>query len=342
MVQFPLKKYDICNQTRNKLSVLVLFLFSMTFYSFSLVISGTETYGSRSMCSVSEKWVSLAKIMSITDVFLTIFVPFGIILFTNISIYCKLMKKYRFDATPNGNTSNILVRPNEDFSTDAMYHSSRLDERVKYDHLEVRHSVNAILIYDQSRRKTVSFPKNERIMRKVKKINSYPELSSASENNKYQIEKPGKKNTQNFRIFKKFSVFTSILRRSVELKRAKMYSKTTRMLIIISITFLFLNSLMAFSKIRAVLLSLNSSSSLDQMQSSTIVQMNENYTTILNSTQMYNTTKEESSERNLNDELIERISCYFYYLNFSLNFFLYVINGSQFREILLKFTKKLR
>ena len=53
----------------------------------------------------------------------------------------------------------------------------------------------------------------------------------------------------------------------------------------------------------------------------------------------YDDQHQPDSAASLNDELIERLSCYLYYLNFSINFFLYVLNRSRFREILFGFCK---
>jgi len=52
------------------------------------------------------------------------------------------------------------------------------------------------------------------------------------------------------------------------------------------------------------------------------------------------TSSEVTLEANPIEEIIERITCYLYYLNFSLNFFLYNLNGSQFRAQLLGLFRK--
>lgn len=89
------------------------------------------------------------------------------------------------------------------------------------------------------------------------------------------------------------------------IRRFRSYSRTTRMLIIISITYILLNSLMAYSKLKHLFV-----------------------------------TESSSSLRSLNNELLERVSCYLYYLNFSINFFLYVLNKSTFRDILFDVFKR--
>lgn len=315
VVQFPLKKYDICNQSRNKLSVGFLLIFSLFFYSYTYFSSHVENR----MCTVKFAWLHVVKLMSLIDVFVTIFIPFIIILFTNISIYCKLMKKLNLGHAINRS------RKNDELSTDASYVCMKVDDKSKMEHSDAIASINTILL--SGRRKTVSSTR-ERVMGPnldIRKQVSYPELSSFNElKNEYcetNIKVPIHKKP-NFILFRKITAFTSLLRQSAELKRAKMYSKTTRMLIIISITFILLNTPMAFSRIHSVIISsLESFSGEDIFNNST------------------NSSVQMEDYAHLNYQLIERFSGYFYYLNFSVNFFLYVINGSQFREILFKFTK---
>ena len=110
-------------------------------------------------------------------------------------------------------------------------------------------------------------------------------------------------------------------RESVQLKRrSKSYSRTTRVLILISITYIVLNSLMAYSKLRLLFYPSSETNGL----------------TFENSAENYPIN--ESSD--LNDELIDRIAFYLYYLNFSINFFLYVLNKSKFRDIFCEIFKK--
>jgi hypothetical protein len=96
-----------------------------------------------------------------------------------------------------------------------------------------------------------------------------------------------------------------------QLRRSKSYSRTTRVLVLISVTYMVLNSLMAYSKLRHLFYPILDSATLDN-----------------------------SDSIDLNGELIDRIACYLYYLNFSINFFLYVLNKSKFRDILFELFKK--
>jgi hypothetical protein len=101
--------------------------------------------------------------------------------------------------------------------------------------------------------------------------------------------------------------------------RIKTYSKTTKVLFTISTTYLILHFPIAICKIWYFLKS-------NQQE----------FETPSNNT----TTSEVTLEANPIEEIIERITCYLYYLNFSLNFFLYNLNGSQFRAQLLSLFRK--
>ena len=103
--------------------------------------------------------------------------------------------------------------------------------------------------------------------------------------------------------------------------RMKKYSKTTTVLFTISTTFLILNCPIAMSKIWYII----KNSQNDVLQE--IEGENVNL-----AVQDFNTSPIE--------ELIERISCYLYYLNFSLNFLLYNLNGSKFRKAFLTMFRK--
>ena len=95
--------------------------------------------------------------------------------------------------------------------------------------------------------------------------------------------------------------------------RKKTYSKTTKVLFTISTTYLILHFPIALCKI---------------------------WYFFKNNQQDDDMTSDVALEANPIEEIIERVTCYLYYLNFSLNFFLYSLNGSQFREAILGLFKK--
>lgn len=109
-------------------------------------------------------------------------------------------------------------------------------------------------------------------------------------------------------------------------RRRQTYSRTTSILILISVTFILLNSLMAYSKLRYHFAEHDDDENEKMFNNGTT-------TTMISDEDVVDVGIRENV-RSLNDELIERISCYLYYLNFSINFFLYVLKKSKFRDIL--------
>ncbi len=105
---------------------------------------------------------------------------------------------------------------------------------------------------------------------------------------------------------------TSILDGTLKEKRLKRYFKSTRMLFAISITFLVLNSPLALCKIRYSLQAIES-----YFQSKQVSSSKPKPAGLINEAHPF-------------EEIIERVTCYLYYLNFTLNFGFYILSGSQF------------
>jgi hypothetical protein len=125
--------------------------------------------------------------------------------------------------------------------------------------------------------------------------------------------------------YKKDSNVSFLIRKSTQVKRTKEYSEATRTLFLISLVFLILNCPMAFNK--------------------TFYFLNENLiikTSVFNQEEfiIYNSTLNVTEsinhlETSESEEIFERVTCYMFYLNFSLNFFLYN-SKSKFRNIILR------
>jgi hypothetical protein len=119
------------------------------------------------------------------------------------------------------------------------------------------------------------------------------------------------------------------LRRSELRKRKRVYSKTTRMLLLISAVYLFLNAPIALAKVRFFIANMNS----DAAANATAINDDQNMTTrfdfgnISNHSDPFLQTVYANTAK---EELIERLTCYLYYLNFAINFLLYSLNGPTF------------
>nr|QVK45665.1 G protein-coupled receptor [Proales similis] len=99
-------------------------------------------------------------------------------------------------------------------------------------------------------------------------------------------------------------------------KRRKKYSRTTKMLLLISTTFLFLNFPTALVK-------------LFYFVDAVKIQ-----------TKLVNETHHEKIEIGHREELFERIACFTFYLNHSINFFLYSFNGLHLSKVIVAFFRR--
>ena len=71
-----------------------------------------------------------------------------------------------------------------------------------------------------------------------------------------------------------------------------------------------------------------------------VISSNESFGNEFNMTYSYDKEKHDKSDTDPLEEIFERISCYLYYLNFSLNFFLYSTTGSKFRNAFISMFRK--
>jgi hypothetical protein len=105
--------------------------------------------------------------------------------------------------------------------------------------------------------------------------------------------------------------------------RGRMFTVATRNLITLSLCFVFFNSLMTYSKLDSLFWAdLN----LDQQQTNGTIGEPSHTST--------------AGEDNLNTKIVDKLAFNLYYLNFSLNFFLYVLNGPEFRNTLFLVIRK--
>jgi hypothetical protein len=116
------------------------------------------------------------------------------------------------------------------------------------------------------------------------------------------------------------------------------YSKTTKMLLIISTSFFVLNSPIAGLKLWYLFKNFSQNQQQQNHMSPVIVEINSTQAYFFTNHTQSNSThnlKYSSLDANPVEEIIERITCYIYYINFALNFVLYSMYGSKFRDKLL-------
>lgn len=131
------------------------------------------------------------------------------------------------------------------------------------------------------------------------------------------------------------STNTLYFRKSLVRKRKATYFKTTKILLLISFTFLVLNFPIAYCKFRYLFISIHDYIIKFGNDDAETIRTIQNLTSSNSSL-----TLENHMEIVPFEEILERISCYFYYMNFSLNFFLYVFFSNNFRKNIIKIFKK--
>lgn len=301
VVFFPFKRYEYFSHRRNKCIISGLLILSLVLYSFSLVTSGLESDHDKSIysCVTKKDWFELVKLMAFIDTIFTMIIPFLIISISNLMIVYKLIamsKCFGCGANKNQITSNLIKNEN-----------SLLKSQFYLKKPGLKSELNSGL--DSSFYLRSSIFKNSRTI-SIDLISHQKKNSTISTND---IKKSVITNSilLNMNVMgsrsalMKANTISSMLRQSTEMKRARTYSKTTRMLLIVSTTFLILNFPIAFSKIRYYFNDYNH----------LLIDLVENETS--NSS----ASLKNELETNLNEQIIERITCYIYYLNFSLNFF---------------------
>ncbi len=110
-----------------------------------------------------------------------------------------------------------------------------------------------------------------------------------------------------------------------------MYSKTTRMLLVISTVFLVLTTPIALSKVRYF---------VGNFLGDTVDHASASHTAFDSKNGSALNPLMSEVKYTAIDELIERFSCYLYYLNFSINFLLYTFNGPKFKRALIDIFKR--
>ena len=107
------------------------------------------------------------------------------------------------------------------------------------------------------------------------------------------------------------------------IRRKKVYWRMTRILLAITTSFLILNFPFCFLKLRYFIRGFASIT-----KSSAVVQSNSNQTDYKNVTPSQSNFR-ENMDASIIDELIERVTYYIYYLNFSINFILFAFSVSK-------------
>ncbi len=278
--------------------------FSLLFYSFSIVTSGLEqTNFGTTECVTFEKWYGLVKWFVYADIMLTIVIPFLLIFLTSAVIIMKLMGAQNFFGLFNKKQQQpslglrIIFRNMSAFPGNSYTPTSTIESS--------KSNMESSVVFKN--KNSLDFRRSTLV-----NMNSF----ANNEERKSVVDNNGK------RYKLRFSAISLPIRMRLKQK----YTKTTGMLITISITFLLLNFPMAISKLKH--LTIDETASV--LNSSSVTHSSFNNTTL-------NVTPEEVDYRSrVSDIILQRLAYYLYYLNFSLNFSLYALSGSNFRSAMIR------
>lgn len=350
VVKFPMKRFIILTERRNKMVTKSLWLFSILFYSYSIFITDIQddTEIDLTYCHTTKRWLHLATVMAVFDAILTICIPMLLIIVANILICYELVRSKevvvitsRPNATPY--STNIDAASVRSGSPTVFTRQSLQSDRVN-----LKTCVQRVKIAFDNNRNSVSI-----VQEKTRSSKQIDKARSNTNSSIFFKRLPSEQSlNENFEVRRERYETSNLLARSIQLKRLKNYSKTTRTLIIISVTYILLNTLMAISKLKYLIdfnLIYDNTTTTSVEHNSTSTHLTNVYSHILfhNSTLSSNTSDALNdlvdnnelkfiSESELNTQLIERISNYLYSLNYSINFFLYVFTSSEFRKKMLK------
>ena len=307
--------------------------------------TGIRFDGNQNKCLPYNNWIGFVKFMTIADILLTMILPFLLIAIINMMIYLKLasirysvenIKKFlgrgvnKRHCNTNSHDSRVVsnIRLNTEGSTRKTNQANNFNDLL---------TIPTISHFNSNRQK---LSKESHLTESGLMVTSF---QSTLKNNSPIISRM---NLSNFKL------------------RSQSFTRTTKVLLSISTSFLVLHCPIAFCKIYSffkiqyidfmaenAVKYLNESSHVDFLQSLLFMnntsneenRFDDNYKADLLNVS-YDSKFFEKRERIyfesvLVEHLIERLFNDLYYLNFLINLFLYNLNGSKFRKSLTKMFK---
>lgn len=238
--------------------------------------------------------------LSFIDTILTFLLPFLIVLIVNVAILVKIRN---FKKTPKQSTVLVYSKScNFEFNhfPITLFNTTKSNERISA----------------SSQMKSTS-------------------LLQISTNNTLIAKNPAQNNARSSSYRLSANQLVMVRSSNFEIiRRRKIYRKMATILMMISICFLILNFLTFVSKMIYFLRGLHYQMRSNDLGSSANTTLSNSSMTI-NSEVDPNNSVVVSLRSHLDasdmDELLERVACYFYYMNFSINFIIYTMFSSKFK-----------
>lgn len=310
VVYFPFKRATV---SRKKATISVIIIISTCFYSFSLISSNLKPFENEMQCVTLGEWFELAHVFVMFDVALTMIVPFILISIFNFLIVFRLNNQSNqpFEYSANKRTRTLSIFSNE-----------QKKANWKMERLQITHKRFSILSNHFSELICLnkSITKNSPFAIKSYSTNHIIRLKASSINSL----------CSNYDTIKTIrTVKQSKLSELTKSKSKIKFKKTTCILLFISTCFLCLNMPITICKIFFFIYPNESRFEIKSMNQQ-------------NKTAQYIQIAIQAIGNNLSEKIVERLSCYIYYLNFSVNFFLYNLNLLKTKKTLLGLLASLR
>jgi hypothetical protein len=299
VVYFPFKRYDFCDKSKTIKIIIIIIVFSLIFYSYTLFTSGLDEHNT---CVTLDDWFLQVKVLVLVDIVQTMIVPFIIISIINALIMFKLMNSFKFNTRSNNRFkgSNIKNRSLQTFEVSEIeIYNSTLNEQTKQILKRQSYSINNTRHNKPSTNKETT--KTLVIIASTFLILNFPIAG-----------------TKTFYFFKSSSTSTEFIGAELLFQENKN----------IETNFSYMNDLLNWS---FASLSLSSENITNLIEISTDKLSNSN-DSFINKTSFIEALNNQVIF-NQKKELLERIASLIYYINFSINFFLYTFKTKKFREI---------
>jgi hypothetical protein len=295
VVYFPFSRGTV---SRKKSTILAIVIISTSFYSFSLFSSNLKQFENKMQCVTFGEWFELAHVFVMFDVALTMIVPFILISIFNFLIVIRLnnQSNHPFEYSANKRSFTLSMGSIEQTKT---------NREIKQNELKIAHKRFSILSTNYSELSCL----HKRLFKK----------------SPFAIKSYTNHTTQLIRLKANSIVSTcsnyETLRKIRAVKQLKLsdwtnsklkikFKKTTCILLFISTCFLCLNMPITICKIFFFIYP-----NMTQFEIKTINRQNK--------TDQYLQIAIQGLGTDLKEKIAERLACFIYYLNFSVNFFLY-------------------
>ena len=304
-------------------------MLGLLFYSYNIKKIGLHSTGTVSICLSIDNYFS--KILAVFDIICTMILPFIIITIINGLIGLKLINVNKNGLVERTQISEITENTIQDASLKAdLTNKSPMKSSIKSS-IECSSRANGLNKEQLRRTKSVKIQLGDEEELKRTPIANFNSLKNSV---KFQY---GHSNRSSSEIIQKQVI-----------ARKKKISRANKFLFSISISFLVCHAPIALIKFKnfrkfpepnseniSNLINENKSPSVEDEFSfpNASKEVNATFPEFLNITNFY-------MKFNPLEHIFERLTTNIYYVNFILNFFLYSLNGSKFRESLLRIFKK--